>query len=170
MLRSVAAVRDAGEVSFGGCPMLLLKVLTIVLGLAIAGSRAVCLVSPATSRKMMRGFLERPLFVNTFGLVAALLGVSLWYAARRAIWIIDPPLELNKGVWALLLGAVVCVAGFVVLIRPSLFRGMLGTIMGKSDAFRRVIMGIGLVVGLAILAYAIWVLVPPAAGVLAPLG
>lgn len=137
--------------------MVLLKVLVIILGLLIAGSRAMCLVSPALSRRMMQGLLDRPLFVNILGLFASLIGVMIFYLARIAIWVEEPPLAFSAGVWALIIGAVVCVAGLAVLIRPQLFTGMLATIQAKSDAAHRVIMAIGLVVGLAILALGIWV-------------
>ena len=135
--------------------MLLLKGLTIILGLLVAGSRGVCLVSPATSRKMMKGFLDRPLFVHILGLVAAIFGVALFYAARRAIWL-EEVTTLGQGIWALILGAIVCIAGLAVLIKPAFFTGRLNWMMGKSDGFIRVMMGIGFVVGLAILAYGIW--------------
>jgi|GEM_PF-3792385 len=135
--------------------MLLLKTLTIVLGVLVAGSRGVCLASRAMSRRLMKGFLDRPLFVNVLGLFAALFGVSLFWVTRRAIWGLGD-VSLVTGFWGMLIGAVVCVAGLVVLVRPVLFTGMLGTLMGKPDQTLRVLMGIGLVVGLAILCLGIW--------------
>lgn len=135
--------------------MLLLQMLTIVLGLLIAGSRLVCLVSPTMSRRMMKGFLDRPLFVIILGLFAALYGASLFYAARRAVWGLEE-LSAAKGVWALIIGIVVCVAGFVILIKPGLFMGKLNVMIAKPDSTIRTVMGVGFVVGLAILALGVF--------------
>jgi hypothetical protein len=133
--------------------MLLLEMLTIILGLAIAGSRAVCLVSPALSRRTMKGFLDRPLFVIVMGLVAALYGASLFYAARRAVWNLgDERIAFGLGVWAMIIGIVVCVAGLVILVKPALFMGMLAKVSAKSDLELRKFMATGLIFGLAILA------------------
>lgn len=134
--------------------MLLLEMLTIVLGLAIAGSRGACLASPALSRRMMKGFLDRPLYIIIMGLVAALYGASLFYAARRAVWDLKE-LPFSLGVWAMLIGIVVCAAGFVILVKPALFMGMITKVSAKSDLELRKFVAVGFIFGLVILALGI---------------
>ena len=134
--------------------MLLLEMLTIVLGLAIAGSRAACLASPAFSRRMMKGFLDRPLYVIVMGLVLALYGASLFYAARRAVWGLKE-LSFSLGAWAMLIGILVCAAGFVILVKPALLMGLFTKVSAKSDTELRKFMAVGLIFGLVILALGI---------------
>ena len=134
--------------------MLLLEMLTIFLGLAIAVSRGACLASPALSRRVMKGFLDRPLYVIIMGLVLALYGASLFYAARRAVWDLKE-VSFGLGVWAMVVGIAVCVGGFVILVKPALFMGMLTKISAKSDQQIRKLMAVQFVIGLVILALGI---------------
>lgn len=136
--------------------MLLLQVLTIILGLVIVVSRGGCLLSPALSRRMMKGFLDRPVFVLILGLIASLYGISLFYAARRAVWDVEE-LSFAWAIPALIIGLIICVIGLAVLFKPAIFTNRLTYMLGKSDSFIRKLAAVGVVVGLALLALGIFV-------------
>ena len=70
----------------------------------------------------MQSFIDRPVFVLILGLVAALFGVSIFYAARRAVWeVVDPNTTFLAALPAMIIGAVVCLIGLAVLTKPALF-------------------------------------------------
>lgn len=137
--------------------MMLLKVLTIVFGVLVAGSRAVCVVSPCLSRRMMAGLNNRRVFMLSLGLLMAILGAALFYSARLAMYGPEPNISFAKAFWGYLLGVVATVGGLTILIVPDKFAGMLEFMKARTDSGMRVVMFIGFVAGLAILYLGIWV-------------
>jgi hypothetical protein len=135
--------------------MSLLAVLTIVLGLVIAGSRSACLVSPPLSRRMMQGFLDRPVFVLILGLIASLYGIALFYVTRIAVWD-SKEISFAAGSPALIVGLVMCALGLAILFKPAIFTNRISYMLAKSDSFLRKIMAIGFVAGLLIIALGIF--------------
>jgi len=135
---------------------MLLKVLTIVLGSVVVVMRGIGFVSPSAARKMMAGFIDRKLWLYVTGLVLAIFGATLFYAARCAVWI-DETQTIGKGIWGLILGAWVAIGGLMILIVPGAAIGMLKRFLAWSDSVVRILTLIGVLVGLAILWLGIWV-------------
>ena len=136
---------------------MLLKALTVVLGVIIVVSRGSCAISPSFSRKLMKGLIDRKLVVLVMGLVLAIYGAALFWAARVAVYGEGACLSLAQGFWGFLLGAWLAIGGLVLLAAPGLFTRMLNYFLGKSDTVLRVLMLIGVHVGFAVLYLGLWV-------------
>ena len=136
---------------------MLLKALTVVLGVMIVVSRGSCVISPAFSRRLMKGLIDRKLVALVMGPVLAVYGASMFWSVRVAVYGEGADLSPAKGFWGFLLGAWMAIGGLTLLAAPGLFTRMLNYFLGRSDTVLRVIMTIGVVVGLAVLWLGIWV-------------
>ena len=134
---------------------MLLKVLTIVFGVMITGTRLAGLASPSLARRLLRGLKDRRVFILVMGLVMSILGATLFWSARRAVTLED--LSLGKAIWALALGGLAAIGGLAVLIAPNFAVRKLDWVQARTDATLRILMLIGVLVGLAILYLGIWV-------------
>ncbi len=136
---------------------MLLKALTIVLGVMIVLTRGICVISPTLSRRLMKGLIDRKLVMLVMGPALAVYGAALFWAARLAVTGEGATLSFARGFWGFFLGAWMAIGGLALLAAPGLFTRMLNYFLGRSDTVLRLLMLIGVVLGLAVLTLGIWV-------------
>lgn len=147
---------------------MLLKTLIIVLGVVVVVMRSICVINPTIARRMMKSFIGRKPWIYVMALVVAVFGALLFWSARLRFstyelgpwenWLDATRAFVTANtIWAIIMGAWCAIGGLLMLIAPGMFVGMVKKFVDMSDTVLRVLMLIGVAVGLAVLYLGIWI-------------
>ncbi len=134
---------------------MMLKALAIVVGIVVAATRLIGVISPEAIRRVIKMVLDRKRLALGMMVIVAILGGCFIYAFRHYVYDVGAGhYDLERATWAawvlLAFGILVTAMAFTGLAAPNLAFSLASRLHVMQSSTFRLLAAVGVVVGVAI--------------------